>query len=900
MVRIALQREARAADQVDDTLGGEELRNEVLRVGVDEVRGPLEVAGLDVLRRQGEFETVGFHLSDVTVLLDLAADTRGVRDGDQVVVVTPVHIAHEVDAVVEEAQFNAQVELMLLFEGEIRVGEVVNPQGGLLVEGGGTPAVRSGDHHVGVGHPARAAFSGQGVGSLEGGVGKDRLERTHPLLVGEVPTAGHVPGREPAGGTGLTEAVGTLVTDGAVQAVTSLVRISGGAEEGRAALVGVLHREVVGVLLGAFLEDAVVVVGDFTHGVLETPAAEPDLVTVHGVDLHTAIAVDHVVAEVLGEVTGQTHVPTLHPVVGALEDTAVREDGLRKGESDVRIRVQEGVVVPDGRRVGGAIGLSLVGTVQDVVLTSGTRVLVGGEGGQFELTEHLPLEFALHADVRHIQVQVVVLQFIQNVERCVVTGVVLVGIQRAGSVERVGVRVDIEVTLHLTGDGIQGRTQGTRRTLRTVGSVSDHVQGNVMEKPVGGVDVRGETLDGALQGPTRVIHHGQGGVVVARVRTARHGDGVVVLDIVGEELVEPVRVAVLGGAEVSGLRGVGVREAELTAGLVELGNQLIHLTIDTAVGGVGRTGIQEVTLLLQFLVDGHLVLGVHDVELGVHRLQTDRIFSVVSDAAGAGATLLGRDDDNAGHGARTVDGGRGTVLEDIEALDIVGVQTGDGGRDQGIGVTGAQVFRVDIDNVFHDDTVHDPQRLGGTVDGGRTTDADLRSGTERTGNVLDGDTGHAAFQGTRNIRDTADLGVFGVQFDGRTGKQTPVDLGHTRDDRLFQHLRIRIQDNAEVVLHRNSLILEAHEGCNEVLGALGNLVQDKVTVQVCHGSNAGGTFHIHVRSDDRLSVISGDHRTTDRPSLRKSGRHSQEEGTYTEQMVEQFASHALRISNKQF
>ena len=53
----------------------------------------------------------------------------------------------------------------------------------------------------------------------------------------------------------------------------------------------------------------------------------------------------------------------------------------------------------------------------------------------------------------------------------------------------------------------------------------------------------------------------------------------------------------------------------------------------------------------------------------------------------AGFTLLRRDDDHARHGARTIDRGGGTVLEDLEALDVVGVQPGDGGGNQGLRVT---------------------------------------------------------------------------------------------------------------------------------------------------------------------------------------------------------------------
>ena len=354
------------------------------------------------------------------------------------------------------------------------------------------------------------------------------------------------------------------------------------------------------------------------------------------------------------------------------------------------------------------------------------------------------------------------------------------------------------------------------------------------------------------------------------------------LDVVSEQPVEPVRIAVLRRPEIGGLRRVRIGQAELTAGLVEVGDELIHLAVNTALGSVGGTGILQVALLFQFLIDGHLVLGIHDVEVRIAGLQAHRVLTGIGKAAVTGLSLLGGDDDDARHRARTIDRSRGTVLENVETLDIVGVQAGDGGRDQGIGITGTQVFRVDVHDILHDDAVNHPQRLGGTVDGSRTTDADLRGGTERTGNVLDRDTGHTAFQRAGNVRHTADLGVVGVQFDGGSREQTAVYLGHTGDDSLFQDFRIRLHQDTNAVLHRNFRLLIAHEGNHEVLCTLRYPRQNEVTVQVREGSDLGLAFHGDERSGDRFSVFGGDNRSPDRPRLRGSGHQAKQEGTDTE------------------
>ena len=883
MVRIAFHAEARAGDQVDDPPGGQELGDFVVGVGIDDVRRPGEVTGPDVGRGQAELDTVGLHGGGVARLGDGTVDTLGPRGTDQVEVVALVPVAGEVHAVVEEAQFQADVQLVLLLVGERRVRGAGQVQVGFAVIGEIAPGRVGPEDGQGVGD--RSPFRGQGIGSLDGGVREIRLETAHPGFVDDVPLAGNVPGRQPAGGPALAELVGALVADRAVDVVLALIGIGARREESRAAVVGMGHGVIVGTVLLALLEDAVVVVRFLTQVVLHAPAAEPRGFTVDAVDLHTRVRVDGMGAEGLVVGGRQSGVPAEHLVVRPFEDTAVREDDLRDGVRIVLVGVQVRVVVPDGGRLLGPVGLRLVGVVLDVVQAGRGAVLRRGEGGEFQLLEHLPLHLALEPDVRHVDVQVVVLQFMHDVERSVVAGVELVRIQRAGGVQRVGVRVDVEVTLHLAVHGVDLGAQGSRRALFAVRGVADDVERDVLEQFLRRVHVGGETLDGALQRPARVVHDGHGGVVVARVRAAAQGDGVVVLDVVGEQPVEPVRVAVLGGAEIGGLGGGRVLQAELPGRLVELGDQLVHLSVDTALRSVGRPRVLQVTLLLQFLVDTHLVLRIHDVEVRVAGLQADGVFTRVVHAAVARTALLGGHDDNARHGARAVDGGRGTVLEEVETLDIVGVQAGDRRGDQGVRVTGGEGLGVHFHHVLHDDAVHHPQRGGRAVDGGGAADADLRGRTERTGYVLDRDARHTAFQGTGDVGDTGDVGGRGVHLGGGAGEHAPVHGGHTRDDGLFEDLGIRLQGDADIVPHRNFLFLEAHERDHEVLRALRYLVQDKVTVQVCHGSHLAGAFDIHVRAGDRLSVIGGDDRTPDRQCLREGSRHSQEDGTCTEQIL---------------
>ena len=157
----------------------------------------------------------------------------------------------------------------------------------------------------------------------------------------------------------------------------------------------------------------------------------------------------------------------------------------------------------------------------------------------------------------------------------------------------------------------------------------------------------------------------------------------VVLNRVGEQEVEPVGIPILCSPQVSSLCCSSIGESELSGSLVILADELVHLSVDTAVHAVCGLCVIEVTFLLEFLIDGHLVLGVHDVESRVHRLQTGGILSGVADMTLAGLTFLRSDDDDSRHRARAINRSSRSILEDIEGLDIIRVQARDSGTDKG-------------------------------------------------------------------------------------------------------------------------------------------------------------------------------------------------------------------------
>ena len=84
-----------------------------------------------------------------------------------------------------------------------------------------------------------------------------------------------------------------------------------------------------------------------------------------------------------------------------------------------------------------------------------------------------------------------------------------------------------------------------------------------------------------------------------------------------EKFLEPVRVAHLGLAEICFPSGFGVLHKIFSGRRIVCVHQLVHLAVHAALRAVYVAGKVEPALLVHFLINGHLLLGVHDIELGI-------------------------------------------------------------------------------------------------------------------------------------------------------------------------------------------------------------------------------------------------------------------------------------------
>ena len=163
----------------------------------------------------------------------------------------------------------------------------------------------------------------------------------------------------------------------------------------------------------------------------------------------------------------------------------------------------------------------------------------------------------------------------------------------------------------------------------------------------------------------------------------------------------------------------------------------------------------------------------HGRKLG--RCVPSDIAGIADDGLPVGSAL-GRDQDDTVGGPGSVDGGGGGVLEDGNALDIIG---------------------VDILEA-HLDAIHEDIGIAGIAQVAASTEGDGRRGARGAGRrVGDGQAGNHALKGLGGIHDGTLGEVISLDLGDGAGQVDFLLDAVTDDDRFFQHLRIVLQDHVQ-------------------------------------------------------------------------------------------------------
>ena len=392
-----------------------------------------------------------------------------------------------------------------------------------------------------------------------------------------------------------------------------------------------------------------------------------------------------------------------------------------------------------------------------------------------------------------------------------------------------------------------------------VGSTRDVVElvveGDVLGNLEPGADV-GAHLGAEVEGVVFVRTQLEEAVVP--VETSR--------DIVAENLAAAADGDVVGVGKsvflVEEIVVVGVAVVDVLAVGAELGRALVagQLTLAEVLEPGQRKGLHLVHRVMMLAGDG--IVGLVE-QAGIDITVRDNIGNggrihygdaagVIDLGLGAGVGVLGRDDDHAVGSPGSVDRGRGGVLEDGDALDVVGVE----GR-------GVAFNTVD----------EDEGRTAG-ADGGGAADVVVRGAARLTIDELDVEVGDDALEHLGRVGDRASFEDLGADLVDRARKVLLLDGAVAHDNDFLQELGRGLKHNLEIldVLRGDHCVVFEADGTGDESGACRD-GEGEVAVETGHGT-LGRAFNQDGGAYQRLPRRGLDHNAAYRYRVLRPERRS--------------------------
>ena len=244
------------------------------------------------------------------------------------------------------------------------------------------------------------------------------------------------------------------------------------------------------------------------------------------------------------------------------------------------------------------------------MLLRGHGILKGPQNTQFQPFQGFVFQLKLKLRVKHIQVHVVVLQLVQDVERRIVGYIIRTRVKRARCVQRIRVRVNVEIAFHLSVHHIHILTQCSGRFLFTIRGSADDVERKIIEQMMGSVQVNSISVYITLLVPTRINHSTQRGIIVRFGGTTTHTNRVVLHNGRRKELLKPVGIAKFSLLQISIAPLNSVGNGKFTRCWVVRIYQFVHFSIYAVVASVQHIREFQPAFALQFAINIHLFLRV--------------------------------------------------------------------------------------------------------------------------------------------------------------------------------------------------------------------------------------------------------------------------------------------------
>ena len=436
------------------------------------------------------------------------------HDAHLVEVVARVHIKRHTDAVFPQSSVKTKVKLVLLLIGQSGVTHLRNANHGLSVLTIDAERIACTEHRGRTAVRRIGRSTCQTIRPAEGEA-RERTQTIEEIFLVQIPRAREVPSRHPARIAVASHLVRTLIAVSAIKNIATAIRIAHVGVERHRAPVGVGQRIVVFAVLDTFLQILINVERHFTRVVLHTPTLKTSACAQEVGHFRTTKEVDGVFLCKSARVSCRsTEVVVAHAVLILVINTT---DGQHRHGQIIgmfRIAIEIAVAVTNDCIRHRAIGHRLVRVFRHVVFLRRCSILKSTESCQLQTCDRLIFQFKLELRIEHIQVDEVVVQFIENVEWCIVRHIVSVWIEHTRSVQSIRIGVDVEIAFHLTIHHIHVLSQRARRALFAVRSTTNHIERQVLEQMLCHVEVRSVAVHLTLFVPTWIQHRTHRSIVI--------------------------------------------------------------------------------------------------------------------------------------------------------------------------------------------------------------------------------------------------------------------------------------------------------------------------------------------------------------------------------------------------
>ena len=124
-----------------------------------------------------------------------------------------------------------------------------------------------------------------------------------------------------------------------------------------------------------------------------------------------------------------TEIVAVHAIFSFTVETSHRKNCFRQCIRYIRISIQPRVGITHCCIIHCTVSPCLVRIVSNLVSLSSRRILISTQHTQFYLINRFVFQFTLEFHIYYIQVHIVVFQFMQDVERRIVTHVVFIRVE---------------------------------------------------------------------------------------------------------------------------------------------------------------------------------------------------------------------------------------------------------------------------------------------------------------------------------------------------------------------------------------------------------------------------------------------------------------------------------------